>query len=670
MSFTYSYDASKGGSYSTKGDLIDTALNYGGYDIYETGTIDSLKNDYIIFGGGGSGIGVAGRNAVQIESSATIDTFLNLGSLCGGGGAGGTGVDVTVGGAGGGGGGCGYFGNESGGGNGGNGLQGLGGDAYRGGGGGGGFGANGGFDALYPNSYGLGSLAGGGCGNAGNSGVYGASMGSSAGGGGAGGGRAGQGEPSDGAPSGGGAGGGSGGGIPSFNSDNNGGSGGYGIYNYGTINTLENQQGIGFGLGALFYAGNLPTNYNIIIQSESSFGQLFYTGIANVNSYQPYVTPIPIPGSIINFDISDLTSTTSLVDSYDAVLVNIDITGPLAGVKNGVNWELSYVRAGDLNCKGNIVTIGRVNYDSYDLIITSTPSYYINLNSLIPSRGQTGQTLTVVFTTNVIVVVGDSVDIYFDKTKVTGTITKIETDKTVNAICTIPSGSGSVPITLSIDIITSDSLEFIYTSSPTSSTEIYFIGDNQITDSYNNLFAFDINTPEPTTSISFSVTVNNIKYQKCTFKFDISEDKDYTSSVTLTVTNNLKDYNLIYKPYIYGNNNVKTYITYLDEDGFLIKIPFSFTYINGTNSWYFVNSTTSTDESNLITYYPEINYISAISTNTVAITINLQNIGTLGMCGASNAFVNGPSSNTKDTINASVAWCFYSLYNLTQSFTL
>ena len=39
------------------------------------------------------------------------------------------------------------------------------------------------------------------------------------------------------------------------------------------------------------------------------------------------------------------------------------------------------------------------------------------------------------------------------------------------------------------------------------------------------------------------------------------------------------------------------------------------------------------------------------------------------MCGASNAFIKGITPDQNDTYYGSVAWCFYSLYNLTQGFT-
>lgn len=61
--------------------------------------------------------------------------------------------------------------------------------------------------------------------------------------------------------------------LVSSNNGNNG-SSGFGINNYGTIVTLNNLQGEGNLSGPLNYKGELPTNYNIIIAGQTQYGRL------------------------------------------------------------------------------------------------------------------------------------------------------------------------------------------------------------------------------------------------------------------------------------------------------------------------------------------------------------------------------------------------------------
>ena len=96
------------------------------------------------------------------------------------------------------------------------------------------------------------------------------------------------------------------------------------IENSGVINVLNNLQGKSS--SPLFYSGVLPSNYNIIINSPSNYGQLFgssLSGSVNFGIFQ---------GSIISSKLY-LGVLQGLVDS--------DISGAKSGKYEGINWALS-----------------------------------------------------------------------------------------------------------------------------------------------------------------------------------------------------------------------------------------------------------------------------------------------------------------------------------------
>ena len=106
------------------------------------------------------------------------------------------------------------------------------------------------------------------------------------------------------------------------------GDNGYGVINQGFITTLNNSQG-GNGASAattaLIYGGILPTNYNIIINSATHYGQLA------VNN--------PL-GAINNFGIYGAPVITSRV--YAGVLSGTDLpTGISSGSYDGMRWSLA-----------------------------------------------------------------------------------------------------------------------------------------------------------------------------------------------------------------------------------------------------------------------------------------------------------------------------------------
>ena len=94
------------------------------------------------------------------------------------------------------------------------------------------------------------------------------------------------------------------------------------LYNGGVINTLNNLNGS----VPLTYAGSLPTNYNIIINSPSNYGQLSGSSIS---------------GST-NFGIYNTSTITSKL--YTAVLQGLttsNVGATRTGTYNGLNWTLA-----------------------------------------------------------------------------------------------------------------------------------------------------------------------------------------------------------------------------------------------------------------------------------------------------------------------------------------
>ena len=115
-----------------------------------------------------------------------------------------------------------------------------------------------------------------------------------------------------------------------------GGSGSYGIANAGTISTLNNTQGAGNANNALTYSGNLPTNYNIIINSGSIFGQLAVSSASGSMVFNIY-------GNTGTTLISGVAASTVAAGTYADVLQGFTTLSGVTGTTgsySGIDYRL------------------------------------------------------------------------------------------------------------------------------------------------------------------------------------------------------------------------------------------------------------------------------------------------------------------------------------------
>ena len=93
----------------------------------------------------------------------------------------------------------------------------------------------------------------------------------------------------------------------------------------GAIGTFNNAQGAGNANGAVVYSGTLPTNYNIIINSSSSYGQLTGNTVTGSTTFGIYT------GSLI---------TSRLYSSVLQGLTTSNVGANRTGVYDGMTWTL------------------------------------------------------------------------------------------------------------------------------------------------------------------------------------------------------------------------------------------------------------------------------------------------------------------------------------------
>jgi hypothetical protein len=104
-------------------------------------------------------------------------------------------------------------------------------------------------------------------------------------------------------------------------------AGSYGIHNNaGSIGTLNNAQGSSSSAGILTYYGVLPTNYNIIINSASNYGQLAVTSPSGATAFGIY------EGSLI---------TSRLYTGVLQGLATSNVGATRTGTYDNMNWTLA-----------------------------------------------------------------------------------------------------------------------------------------------------------------------------------------------------------------------------------------------------------------------------------------------------------------------------------------
>jgi autotransporter-associated beta strand protein len=94
----------------------------------------------------------------------------------------------------------------------------------------------------------------------------------------------------------------------------------FGVWNQGTITTLNNAQGAGNQYGALTYTGRLPVNYNTIITSATSYGRLAASSVTGT----------------VTFGISSLSSSSNTILNIKLLGVLQGFTAPLTSYVNGL----------------------------------------------------------------------------------------------------------------------------------------------------------------------------------------------------------------------------------------------------------------------------------------------------------------------------------------------
>lgn len=182
-----------------------------------------------------------------------------------------------------------------------------------------------------------------------------------------------------------------------------GGSGASGISNAGTVSVLNNSQGVGNSSGALTYTGTLPTNYNIIVNSASSYGQLSLSSVSGqttfgiTSSTLATGTYLTVLSGLVGSNIINTAGT--YTGGYAWSLVN----------SSGTNWNLVVTCPG---CGGSGGSGGGSGVGSGDSSGSTSTPRYSNLTIRSGTITSTNNNAAVVNNTVVVasgnVVTGDS----------------------------------------------------------------------------------------------------------------------------------------------------------------------------------------------------------------------------------------------------------------------
>ena len=121
-----------------------------------------------------------------------------------------------------------------------------------------------------------------------------------------------------------------------------GGSSAFDIQNAGTLSSLNNLQGASS--LALNFSNNLPTIYNIIVNSPSDYGKIVFTGISGTTNFGIYSTSI-VDTSAVYTDVIDGLTASELnnITSGTVTLSEGSYNWSLTDANSDLVWDLSFI---------------------------------------------------------------------------------------------------------------------------------------------------------------------------------------------------------------------------------------------------------------------------------------------------------------------------------------